>query len=155
MRAMRSATAARASSACLARSPNSWLGLLSVTTTATEVRRSRSSRVMEGLASASTNSASATVRARAPRLRPNTIRIERANATPAAAHTMAAGTRGENEMPKFNASLSLPEPFEQSRNVDLIGLVIAGERIHHNVDAGAEGKFALARLGGNQRQHRL
>src|SRR6516162_5866344 len=41
----------------------------------------------------------------------------------------------------------LSQPFEQRRNVDLVGLVVAGERVHHDVDAGAEREFALARLG--------
>jgi hypothetical protein len=26
----------------------------------------------------------------------------------------------------------------------LVGLVVAGERVHHDIDAGAEGEFALA-----------
>src|SRR5262245_25508328 len=50
---------------------------------------------------------------------------------------------------------SLSQPFEQRRNVDLVGLVVAGERVHHDVDAGAEREFALARLGGDERQHGL
>src|SRR5437667_11365357 len=52
-------------------------------------------------------------------------------------------------------SFSLSQPFEQRRNVDLVGLVVAGERVHHDVDAGAECEFALARLGGDERQHGL
>src|SRR5262249_22158905 len=52
-------------------------------------------------------------------------------------------------------SFSLSQPFEQRRNVDLVGLVVAGERVHHDVDAGAEREFALARLGGDERQHGL
>src|SRR5215472_5720052 len=50
---------------------------------------------------------------------------------------------------------SLPQPLQQRRNVDLIGLVVAGERVHHDVDAGAERELALARLAGDERQHRL
>src|ERR1700704_7007169 len=52
-------------------------------------------------------------------------------------------------------SLLLSQPFQQRRNVDLVGLVVAGERVHHDVDAGAEGEFTLARLGGHERQHGL
>ena len=70
-----------------ARSPNSWLGLLSITTAATEVSGSRSSRVSDGLASASTNSASASARISAPRLRANTSSSETTNATTTAAQT--------------------------------------------------------------------
>src|SRR5262249_10549393 len=51
--------------------------------------------------------------------------------------------------------LLLPEPFEQRRNMDLIGLVVAGQSIHDDVDAGAEREFALARFAGHQGQHRL
>src|SRR5215471_17119588 len=49
----------------------------------------------------------------------------------------------------------LPQPFEQRWNVDLVSLVVAGQGVHHDVDAGAEGEFTLARLAGHQRQHRL
>ena len=42
---------------------------------------------------------------------------------------------------------SLAEPFEQRRHVHLVGLVVAGQRVHHDVDAGAEGHLALARIG--------
>src|ERR1700680_3901018 len=50
---------------------------------------------------------------------------------------------------------SLPEPFEQRRHVHLVGLVVAGEYVHHDVDADAEGELALARLAGHERQQRL
>ena len=59
MRPSRSATALRASSVCCVRLPKFWLGLLSTTTTATELSGWRSSRVSDGLESASTISASA------------------------------------------------------------------------------------------------
>ena len=88
MRPSRSATCARAASVCAVRSPNSWLGLLSTITTATEVSGSRSSRVIEGLASASTNSASAIERMNAPRLRENMSSSAITNATAAAAQTI-------------------------------------------------------------------
>src|SRR3954452_10542763 len=52
-------------------------------------------------------------------------------------------------------SSSLPEPFDQRRRVHLVGLVVAGERVHHDVDAGAEGEVALPRFARRQRQHRL
>ena len=69
MRPSRSASAARAASVCCRRSPKFWLGLLSITTATTEDSGSRSSRVNDGLASASTIRASAMVRIAAPRLR--------------------------------------------------------------------------------------
>src|SRR5258708_36207488 len=51
--------------------------------------------------------------------------------------------------------LLLSQPLEQRRNMDLIGLVVAGQRVHHDVDAGPEGEFALARLALDQRKHVL
>ena len=71
IRPRRSISAARAASVCCWRSPKFWLGLLSTTTAATEVSGSRSSRVKDGLASASTIKRRAMVRTTAPRLRPN------------------------------------------------------------------------------------
>ena len=87
MRPSRSDSAARTASVCLVRSPNSWLALLSTTTIATEVSGSRSSRVNDGLASASTNSAIAAMRMKAPRLRDATSRIASTAATASADHT--------------------------------------------------------------------
>ena len=84
-------SAARTASVCLVRSPNSWLALLSTTTMATEVSGSRSSRVNDGLASASTNSASAAARTKAPRLREASSRIASTTATASADHTTVVG----------------------------------------------------------------
>src|SRR5882672_1590354 len=125
------------------RVPKFWLGLLSITTAETEDNGSRSSRVKEGLASASRISASAATRTAAPRARPSSRSAD---------ITTIAGTRGVNAMPYC---MLLPQPFDQGGRVNLVGLVVAGQGIHHDVDAGAEGEFALARLARRQRQHRL
>ena len=69
MRPSRSASCARAASVCLRRSPKLWLGLLSTTTATTDDSGSRSSRVNDGLASASTIRRSASARTAQPRLR--------------------------------------------------------------------------------------
>src|SRR5262249_11960340 len=74
------------------------------------------------------------------------------------------GGEGDTEIQPFNflvssppppSSRSLPQPLQQRRNVHLVGLVVAGERIHHDIDAGAKCEFALARLGRDERQHGL
>src|SRR6516165_5256451 len=83
----RSASSARAACVCCVRSPSSWLGLLSTTTTAIELKGSRSSRVNDGLASASTNKASAAMRTAAPRLRASTSIAASTTVTASAAHT--------------------------------------------------------------------
>ena len=38
--------------------------------------------------------------------------------------------------------------------MDLVGLVIAGQRVHHEIDAAAQRQFALPRAAGNQRIER-
>ena len=45
-----------------------------------------------------------------------------------------------------NVVVLLAQSFEQCRHMDLIGLVVAGQRVHDDVDADAECHFALARL---------
>ena len=98
----RSTTASRAASVCAVRSPKFWLGLLSTMTTATELNGSRCSRVSDGLASASTTSASASVRIAAPRLREMKSSEENRHAAAIAAHNSAALMRGANATPRFN-----------------------------------------------------
>src|ERR1700722_7171784 len=151
----RSTTAARAASVCCVRSPKLWLGLLSTTTTATELKGSRSSRVSDGLASASTTSPSASARIVAPRLRDTNSNSARTTAAATAAHNMGSATSGANAIPRFKISLLLPQSLKQRRHVHLIGFVIAGQRVHDDVDAGAECELALARLALDHRQHGL
>src|SRR5712671_1130462 len=135
------------------RVPKFWLGLLSITTAATEDNGSRSSRVKDGLASASRISASADTRTAAPRERPNSSSADITTTAASASHNTSVGTRGVNAMP-YCMTL-LPQPFDQRGCVNQVGLVVAGQGVHHDVDAGAEGEFALARLARRQRQHRL
>src|SRR5882724_1609365 len=135
------------------RVPKFWLGLLSITTAATEDSGSRSSRVKEGLASANNISASAVTRTAAPRARPSSSSAAITTIAASAIHSTSVGTRGVNAMPY--CMLLLPQPFDQSGRMNLVGLVVAGQRVHHDVDAGTEGEFALPRLARRQRQHRL
>ena len=50
----------------------------------------------------------------------------------------------------------MAQPLEQGRDVDLVVFVVAGQRIHHEVDAEAERHLALAlaarRAGGRARR---
>ena len=94
-----STSASLAFSVSLVRSPNFWLGLLSTTTTATEDSGSRSSRVNEGLASASRISASAVTRIAAPRARPSSSSAAITTMAASASHSTREGTRGVNAMP--------------------------------------------------------
>src|SRR6202030_3225701 len=49
----------------------------------------------------------------------------------------------------------LSQPFDQRRRMHLVGLVVSGQRVHHDVDASAEGEFALPRFARRKRQHWL
>src|SRR5258706_16021709 len=137
------------------REPKFWLGLLSTTTAATDDNGSRSSRVNDGLASASRMSASAVTRTAAPRARPNSSNPAITTMAAAASQSTSEGTSGVNAMPYCMSPLLLPEPFDQRRRVHLVGLVVSGQRVHHDVDAGAEGEFALPGLAWSKRQHWL
>src|SRR6187549_1564121 len=155
MRPSRCVIAARASSVCFCRSPKFWLGLLSTTTTATDGRDSRSSFVSDGLASASAAKASAIARTNAPRLLITMSSTAAMVATASAAHSTWLGTSGENAIPKPKIPLLLSQALKQRRDMHLVGLVVAGQRVHHDVDAGTERELALARLARHRRQHRL
>ena len=100
--------AARASAVCRARSPKFWLGLLSTTTTATELSGSRSSRVSDGLASASTTRASASARTTAPRLRDTNSSNARMQAATTAAQRTWAATSGAKATPRFTFASYCP-----------------------------------------------
>src|SRR5882672_2022289 len=147
-----STSASRACAVSRVRSPKFWLGLLSITTAATEDSGSRSSRVKDGLASASRISARAATRTAAPRERPSNSNTAITTMAASAIHSTSEGTRGVNAIPYC---MLLPESFDQRRRVHLVGLVVAGQCVHHDVDAGAEGEFALPRFARRQRQHRL
>src|SRR6266481_492062 len=147
-----STSASCASAVSLVRLPKFWLGLLSTTTATTEDNGSRSSRVKEGLASAKAISANAATRTAAPRERPSSNNAAITAIAAIATQSTNEGTSGVNAMPYC---MLLSEPFDQRRRVHLIGLVVAGQRVHHDVDAGTEGEFALLRLARGERQHRL
>src|SRR4051812_15067716 len=49
----------------------------------------------------------------------------------------------------------LSEALEQRRHVNLVGLVVAGERVHDEIDAAAQGIFPLARIAADDRIERL
>ena len=87
MRLSFSTSDVRAASVWFVRSAKFWLGLLSTMTAATEGIGSRSSRVKDGLASASTIMPIAMARMSAPRLRATSSRMEISTAAPKALHT--------------------------------------------------------------------
>src|SRR5262249_61836335 len=120
-----------------------------------EERGGRSSRVNEGLASATTSSAKAKRRSGAPRLRTKSSNAASTPPAAQAAHTASTGTSGANEIPKSTEAILLAEPLEQRRDVHLIRPVIAGQRGHHDVDPRPERELALPRVARNERQHGL
>ena len=123
------------------RVPKFWLGLLSITTAATEDNGSRSSRVKE------VGERQQDQRQRRDAHRSTARAAERSAAisqrSRRARSTARWSEQGANAMPY--CMLYCPSR-SRGPGVDLIGLVVAGQRVHHDVDAGAEGEFALARL---------
>src|SRR5918996_5887834 len=105
-------------------------------------RFSRSSSRSVGLASARIMAPSATARHDAPRERRDASSTTSNSASAPAAQKKAPGRIGEKSIDQFVIGLlSLAKAFEQRGDVHLIGLVVAGQRIHDDVDAGAEGLF--------------
>ena len=94
-----STSASCASRVSRVRSPKFWLGLLSITTVATDDNGSRSSRVNDGLASASRISASAVTRTAAPRARLSSSNAAITVMAASASQSTSEGTSGVNAMP--------------------------------------------------------
>src|SRR5687767_9755605 len=55
----------------------------------------------------------------------------------------------------YSLSWSLAQPFQDRRHVHLIGFVVAGQRIHDDVDAEAKGHLALPLAAGRHREQGL
>jgi hypothetical protein len=98
---------------------------------------SRSSRVNDGFARASTIMASASARTTQPRLRTKRA-APPARPQQLAPHNTQDGTSGAKLMPKPTMRLIVPTiPAAPAR--EPVGLVVAAS-VHHDVDAGAEGE---------------
>ena len=74
--------------------------------------------------------ARASARSTEPVWRTTNARMAAAAATKASGTKMESGMRGDQ-----SRLMSLPQPFEQGGNVHLVGLVVAGQRVHDDVDA--------------------
>src|SRR4029079_7360841 len=115
-------------------------------------RFSRSSLRRLGLRRANSSKASASERNIQPRPRVTIVMMMKMR--PAARRAARSGHGSKGAMVKSQLML-LPQPLEQRRDMHLIGLVVAGQRVHHDVDAGAIGEFALAVAAGRHRIERL
>src|SRR5690349_10932322 len=98
-------------------------------------RFSRSSLRRLGLTRASSNKTSAKPRSIQPR--PRVITVITMKARPATKITARSGQGRIGAMVKSQVIPPLlPQSFEQGRNVHLVGFVVAGQGIHHDVDSG-------------------
>src|SRR5689334_11410914 len=131
----------RTSSVRAVRPAIAWLWLSSTTTASTSFSGSRSSCFKCGLATASRRREKLRRRNTAPRRERQKRSASKIAPTPAMPHRTGQGTKGKNSTDQLIGSL--PQSLEQGRDVHLIGLVVAGQRVHHDVDAGAERHFAL------------
>src|SRR3989337_1409852 len=102
------------------RSPANWLWLRSITATAMSLRASRSSWRKLGFDRLASRRASARPLNHQPRVRAKAeIAIRTRPATPNM-EIQNRGRMGANETVKF---MLLPQPFQQGRNMNLVGLV--------------------------------
>src|SRR3990170_114878 len=148
--ASRSALMARV---CSGRRSSAWLVLSSMTTMAMLARLSRSSSLSVGLARAASSAATARALAAAPRLRRNASIATRTRATRPAPQNNGPGSIGAKSIDQLMRRPSLTEALEERGDVHLIGFVVAGQRVHHDVDAGAKRHLALV-LAADDRVHR-
>ena len=158
MRLNRPTMAARASSVCRMRSPKFWLGLLSTTTTATELERVAILARQRGVGERAVPTSAQTGRADPQRrgCAKRTAARPGCSVTAKRPKNSWTLTRGERDTEVHVCFFWLPACSSSCWDTPhLVGLVIAGERVHHHVDAGAERHFALARLAFDHRQHPL
>ena len=83
-------------------------------------------------------------RSQAPRRRAGPAAVRRAVVRRCRAR-LSTGQRHQRREGQRTSSLA--EPFKQGRHMDLVGLVVAGQRVHHDVDAGPKGHI---RAGGDR-----
>src|SRR6185503_5762009 len=99
-------------------------------------------------------------RSSAPRERLSSSIATRITASTAPAQKIGPGTIGEKSIDQLLITLptrtaSLSQPFQQGGHVHLVGLVVAGERVHDDVDPGSECHLTLALAAGHDRVERL
>src|SRR5690606_24951678 len=138
-----SCTAFKAASVSARRLPSSWLWLRSTTTETTLFSGSRSSLMMTGLKRASASAAAARRRISPPRIR-NAIVASTSNAS-GTRMAISHGVERNGSNSIFIPASLIPQPLDEVLGVDLVGLVVAGQHIHHDVHAAANGIDALHR----------
>src|SRR6478752_5277276 len=115
-----------------------WLWLRSTMTGTIVESCSRSSCISTGLASAARSASAASPRIHAPRMprqSANTVTITEITAS---AISKDQGRKGVKP-----SVMSLSQAFQEVGDVHLVGFVVTGQHVHHDVDAGAEGIFPL------------
>src|SRR5664279_5511905 len=147
--ASRCFSVASASAVILSRLSRPWLALLSTTRATTVDSGSRSSLSSTGLARAATRASAARARSQPPRIRRQRPGRTSNAAITAMAISSGSGRSGAKERDQFTTLL--PQPLEQRGHVHLVGLVVAGQRVHDDVDARAVGHLALRGIAGDRR----
>ena len=127
---------------CAGRSAIDWLPLVSRTsaTVSFRVRGPRARRRVGKRKRHERETERAQPRARPPRPDSEADREQACSSMSASSQT---GARGEGEDQALN---SMPQPVQQVAYVHLVGLVIAGQRIHHEIDAAARRASSRCRL---------
>ena len=128
------------SSAWAARSPTPMLCERSTTTATTSGSGAWVSFTRIGPASANSRMAKASPRAQAPRAPRQKLKAVIASASAASSRQQ----RQRNMRIEGQPGHFVPQPLQQGGRMHLVGLVIAGQGIHHQIDAEAIGHLALA-----------
>src|SRR5690606_37531645 len=106
---------------------------------------------MTGLASAAIRASPAARRSGSPRIRSTRPRAASTSTSTAVAATYCQGSRGSKAT---DSSILLAQPFEEHRHMHLVGFVIAGQHVHHDVYSGPIGEHALERVRRHGRKDR-
>src|SRR5262245_5789082 len=85
----------------------------------------------------------------APRRKRQNRTASRTAPKTASPHKTYNVTNGMNSIDQLMASLS--QALEQGSDLHLVGLIVAGQLVHHDVDAGAERHLALNLAAGDSR----
>ena len=128
-------------------SPMVWLCDWSATMTATSGRLFRSSSMIDGLARISSAPAVATVRQRIPGAPRRAPAPRSAKASAVRPRRTRSDTWGAKTM--SIAILILPQALEDVRHVNEVCLIVAGQRIHHQIHSEASCHLALALASGD------
>ena len=137
----------RAASVSRARSPICMDAVWSTTSSPISASPTRLSCTSSGPESHSSSTAKPAMRSSAPRALSQNAGISASTHRPPSSPISQTGTSGESRMAAIACSTLLPQPLQDLRHVDLVAFVVAGQCVHHQVDAKTIGQQPLPSVG--------